>query len=58
MHGEARAQSYDEIIRALVIAGCFGAEDVTGEPWTEIDFPEDLEFAEHEVLPAILAGGG
>ncbi len=31
-----------------------GVEDVTGLPWVEIDFPEDLEKAEAEVLPALL----
>ena len=56
--GEARGQSYDEVLRALVRAGCFGAEDVTGEPWIELDFPEDVARAEREVMPAILAAGG
>jgi len=55
MQGARRAESYDEIIRALVRAGSFGVEDVSGEPWTEIDFPEDIERAVNEVLPAILA---
>lgn len=45
--------SYDDVLRALVLAGRFGFEDVTGLPWTEIDFPEDLERAREEVLPAI-----
>jgi choline kinase len=27
--------------------------DVAGLPWTEIDFPEDLERARTQVLPAI-----
>ncbi len=31
----------------------FGFEDVTGLPWTEIDFPEDVERAEREILPAL-----
>ena len=58
LQGEARGQSYDEVIRALVLAGCFGAEDVSGEPWTELDFPGDVARAELEVMPAILAAGG
>lgn len=32
-----------------------GFERVDDLPWTEIDFPEDLERAEREVLPRILA---
>jgi len=53
--GERRRESYDEIIRALVLAGRFGCEDVSGLPWTEIDFPEDVDYARIHVLPAILA---
>jgi choline kinase len=52
--GAGRRDSYDDVLRVLVRAGRFGAEDVTGLPWTEIDFPEDVERAEREVLPAIL----
>jgi choline kinase len=52
--GERRGESYDEVIRALVLAGRFDCEDVTGIPWTEIDFPEDIEFARRKVLPEIL----
>jgi choline kinase len=33
----------------------FGFEDVSGLPWIEIDFPEDVVRAETEVLPAIRA---
>jgi choline kinase len=35
----------------------FGYEDVTGLPWTEIDFPEDVVRAEREILPALQDGG-
>ena len=55
--GNRRHESYDEVIRALVLAGRFGYEDVTGLPWTEIDFPEDVEFARNQILPAIQALG-
>ncbi|TFH22595.1 MAG: phosphocholine cytidylyltransferase family protein [Myxococcales bacterium] len=51
----SREDSYDEVLRDLVVAGRFGHEDVTGLPWTEIDFPADLERAERRVLPAITA---
>ena len=48
-----RQESYDEVLRALVLAGRFGYEDVTGVPWIEIDFPQDIERARREVLPLI-----
>lgn len=48
-----RKESYDEVLRALVVAGHFGYEDVTGLPWIEIDFPQDIERARREVLPLI-----
>jgi choline kinase len=51
--GAGRGDSYDDVTRVLVQDGRFGHEDVTGLPWTEIDFPEDVERAEREVLPAI-----
>jgi choline kinase len=51
--GNGRSASYDDVLRKLVQAGRFGYEDVTGLPWTEIDFPWDVERATTEVLPAI-----
>lgn len=36
-------------------AGTFGFEDVTGIPWIEIDFPEDLERAQNEIRAKIAA---
>ena len=53
VNGLGRASSYDDILRVLVQDGRFGAEDVTGLPWTEIDFPEDLVYARDHVLPAL-----
>jgi choline kinase len=50
-----RSLSYDDVLRRMVQAGRFGYEDVTGLPWTEIDFPADVERANREVLPAIAA---
>lgn len=47
---------YEEAIRDLVMecpAGTFGYEDVTGIPWIEIDFPEDVERAREEILPRL-----
>jgi choline kinase len=52
--GPGRKDSYDDVLRVLVCAGRFAAEDVTGLPWTEVDFPGDADRAENEVLPAIL----
>jgi choline kinase len=51
--GKGRSASYDDVLRKLVQAGRFGHEDVTGLPWTEIDFPEDIKRATLEILPAI-----
>ena len=48
---------YEDAFRDVVVAeppGAFGVEDVTGLPWVEIDFPEDLEKAGSEVLPALI----
>lgn len=42
---------YDELLAERTV----GALSTGGRPWTEIDFPEDLERAAREVLPAILA---
>jgi choline kinase len=39
---------YEEPIRDMILAGPpgrFGFEDISGLPWTEIDFPEDVEKA-------------
>jgi choline kinase len=54
----ARATEYEEPIRALIRAdetgNSFGFEDVTGLPWTEIDFMEDVEKAQ-ALLPSLAA---
>ncbi len=41
----------DQICRHVPIQAC----DVAGLPWTEIDFPEDLDHARERVWPAIRA---
>lgn len=51
--GTGRSDSYDDILRVVVKAGLFRAEDVTGLPWTEIDFPSDLDHAREVVFPAL-----
>lgn len=61
-HAERRLKAgeenlwYEEAIRDAVRnepAGAFGFEDVTGLPWVEIDFPEDVRKAE-ALLPELL----
>lgn len=49
---------YELAIRHLLLTlppGSFGVEDVTGLPWIEIDFVEDVERAEAEILPRLEA---
>jgi len=48
---------YEEPIRDMVLelpANRFGYADVTGLPWIEIDFAEDVARAEREVLPRLV----
>ena len=52
-----RAIEYEEPIRDMLQAsppGLFGFEDISGLPWTEIDFPEDVEKASG-LLPRLVA---
>jgi choline kinase len=51
--GSECADSYDDVLRSMVMAGRFGYEDVTGLPWIEIDFPEDVVHARDGVVPAM-----
>lgn len=50
-----RDQPYEEPMRDVLLADpqAFGIEDITGTPWIEIDFPEDLARAEREILPLL-----
>jgi choline kinase len=48
------ADSYDDVLKALVLAGRFGYEDVTGVPWIEIDFPADVIHARKQLVPMIV----
>lgn len=55
---EAESVLYEVAIRDLLLAdktGAFGIEDVTGLPWIEIDFMEDVAKAEAEILPKLEA---
>jgi choline kinase len=48
---------HEEALRDVLLErpGDFGYEDVSGLPWIEIDFPEDVVRATADVLPAIRA---
>ena len=47
-------ECYEEALRDVMLSpGAFGFEDVTGLPWTEIDFPEDVERARRDILPRL-----
>jgi choline kinase len=45
---------YEDAFHMLVAAHHVGWVDVTGLPWTEIDFAEDLRRAEADVLPHVV----
>jgi choline kinase len=51
--GSSCADSYDDVLRTLVLAGRFGYEDVTGLRWIEIDFPADVIHARNQLVSAI-----
>ncbi|HEV8474338.1 MAG TPA: phosphocholine cytidylyltransferase family protein [Methylomirabilota bacterium] len=44
---------YEDALHMLVSSHHVGWADVTGLPWTEIDFAEDLRRAEADVLPHV-----
>jgi choline kinase len=48
-------EPYEEAIRDLLLETpeTFGYEDITGLPWLEIDFPQDIERAQNNILPQI-----
>ncbi|MBT3551255.1 MAG: phosphocholine cytidylyltransferase family protein [Rhodospirillaceae bacterium] len=50
------AEPYEEAIRDLLakaVPGTFAIAEISGVPWIEIDFDEDLRRAEDVILPAI-----
>jgi choline kinase len=51
--GGRREEPYEEAIRDLLLErpAEFDYEDITGTPWVEIDFPEDIERANTRILP-------
>ena len=50
-----KSEWYEEAVRDLLLErpGEFGFEDVTGLPWIEIDFPEDVAKARDAILPEL-----
>jgi choline kinase len=52
--GRAGAE-YEAAIRDLILAhpDRFGYEDISGLPWTEIDFAADVARARQEILPRL-----
>jgi len=56
-----RHEPYEETVRDVLLTsprGSFAFEDITGLPWIEIDFAADIERANTEILPRILAAEG
>jgi choline kinase len=49
---------HEEALRQVLLENpsAFAFEDITGLPWIEIDFPNDVRRAQDEILPAIRAG--
>ncbi|NEP11636.1 MAG: phosphocholine cytidylyltransferase family protein [Symploca sp. SIO2C1] len=49
-------EPYEDAIRDLLLdtPEAFGYEEITGIPWIEIDFPEDIQRAKEEILPKLL----
>lgn len=52
---ERREQPHEEALRELALAAdsAVGVEDVTGLPWIEIDYPDDVRRATQEILPRL-----
>jgi choline kinase len=53
LRDESRYHEYEDAIDLLLQRVHVGWVDVGGDPWTEIDFVEDLRRAEEHVLPLI-----
>ena len=55
IQGEQLDSEYEDALQDFFDNVDVGFERVGGLPWIEIDFPADVQRAEQEVLPAILA---
>ncbi len=56
LDADMRFELYDVALRDILLTdspGTFGFEDITGLPWTEIDFQLDLAYAVDRVLPEL-----
>jgi choline kinase len=56
LESERARQPMEEAIREIMLSergGAFGWEDITGLPWIEIDFPDDVTRARDIILPQI-----
>ena len=61
LDADMRFELYDVALRDLLLTdspGTFGFEDITGLPWTEIDFQEDISHATDKVLPELIELNG
>jgi choline kinase len=56
--GGTGLEEYEEAINLLMQRHEVRGIDVTGLPWTEMDFVEDLQRAEADVLPAVVGLDG
>ena len=57
--GSRRDALYEEALREMLVHGPsleFGFEDITGLPWTEIDFQSDIDHAHRDILPRLIRG--
>lgn len=55
---DRRGDYMEEAFRDVLLAsspGRFGFEDITGLPWIEIDFAEDMVRANEQILPRLIA---
>jgi choline kinase len=55
VNGGRSNEPYEEAVRDVLLTEpqAFGFEDITGIPWIEIDFQEDVETAQNKILPQI-----
>jgi len=58
--GDRANMPHEEAVRDLLLEGSqiFEVSDVTGCPWIEIDFPNDVTRAADEVLPQLQSLSG
>ena len=60
LDADMRFELYDQALRDILLTdspGSFGFEDITGLPWSEIDFQADVAHAAAKVLPELIDRG-